>query len=325
VRLTVFDYDAEHCAEISPKTIEECLGFRDTPTTTWINVDGVHQVDLVERLATHYQVHPVVLAGIVNTAQRPKVEDMGNYLFITVKMLRYDEAAKQVEAEHVSLIVGPRYVLSFQERPGDVFEVVRERLRTGTGRVRKEGADYLAYALIDLIVDAYFTILERLGERVESLEQRLVSRPEAASLRELNALKREMIYLRKTVWPVREVAAGLERGESPLIAASTRPYLRDLYDHAIHVIDTVETFRDMLSGMLDLYLSSASNRMNEIMKVLTIIATLFIPLTFLAGVYGMNFKYMPELDRWWAYPAVLGIMLACAAAMVAFFRRRGWL
>jgi magnesium transporter len=253
------------------------------------------------------------------------MEDYGDYLYVVVKMLHDKGKTGQVEAEQVSLIIGPNFVFSFQEGEGDVFEPIRERIRNGKGRLRKMGADYLAYSLLDAIVDYYFVILEKLGERVEFLEEELVTNPKTQTLQEIHHLKREMIFLRKAVWPLREVIGALERGESPLIQKGTSLYLRDVYDHTIQAIDTVETFRDMVSGMLDIYLSSVSNRLNAVMKVLTIIATVFMPLTFLAGVYGMNFKYMPELEWRWGYPLVWAVMIGIGGVMLIYFKRKKWL
>jgi magnesium transporter len=240
-------------------------------------------------------------------------------------MLQWDAAREEVVVEHVSLILGPSFVISFQERPGDVFGPTRERIRGGKGRVRKMGADYLAYCLADAIVDGYFAVLENLGDRIEDVESILVSNPSNDTLRAVHHLKRENLLLRKSVWPLREVINGLDRSESELITDPTHVYMRSVYDHSIQVIDTMETFRDMLAGMLDTYLSSLSNRMNEVMKVLTIIATIFIPLTFVAGIYGMNFQSMPELAWPWGYPAALAVMAIVAAGMVYYFRRKKWL
>jgi magnesium transporter len=323
-RLTVFEYDPSACTERRGITVEECLPYRDTKATAWINLDGVRHVDLVERLGAHFGIHPLVLEDIVNTNQRPKLDIMGDYLFVVFRMLTWDEAAGEVRSEQVSLVLGKLYVLSFQERVGDVFDPLRERLRKGLGRIRTGGADYLAYALLDVIVDNYFVVVERLDEQIEALETRLVSQPTPEVLGHLNRLKRQALFLRKSIWPLREAVAGLQRRESPLIGETTALYLRDLYDHVIHVIDTVETLRDLLAGMLDVYLSGVSNRMNEIMKVLTVISTIFIPLTFIVGVYGMNFEFMPELHHKNAYPLVWGVMLAVAGALALYFRRRRW-
>ena len=241
-------------------------------------------------------------------------------------MLYYRERTGQIEVEQISLILGRNFVISFQEgKEGDVFGPTGERIRNDKGRIRKMGADYLTYALIDAIVDNYFIILEKLGERIEFIEEALVTQPTTETLREIHSLKREMIFLRKAVWPLREVISSLERGESSLIQESTRVYLRDVYDHTIQVIDSIETFRDMVSGMLDIYLSSVSNRLNAVMKVLTIITTLFMPLTFIAGIYGMNFKYMPELEWLWGYPLVLLVMLGIGISMLIYFRKKKWL
>ena len=240
-------------------------------------------------------------------------------------MLQYDDAGQSILAEQVSLILGPNYVLSFQESPGDVFDPVRERIRTGRGRIRKMGCDYLVYSLLDAIVDGYFIILEKLGESVEGVEVEVVSEPDQEMLQQIYTLKRELIFLRKSVWPLREMVNQLEKRESPLLSKETGPYFRDVYDHTIQVIDSVETFRDTVSGLLDIYLSSISNRMNAVMKVLTMIATIFIPLTFIAGLYGMNFKYMPELHWKWSYPVVLCVMLCIAIGMLIFFKRKKWL
>jgi magnesium transporter len=324
VRISVIDYDENNFLEKEVSAVEDCFPFRDTATVTWINIDGVHDPRVVEKLGTHFGLHPLIQEDIMNTTQRPKLEDMGETLYIVARMLEFDETAAEVETDQLSLVVGRNFVISFQERAGDEFGPVRERIRRGKGRIRKAGPDYLAYALLDAMVDHYFVILERLGERVELLEDELVSDPKKETLHEIHTLKREMIFLRKSVWPLREVVAGLERSDSGLMLESTNVFLRDLYDHTIQVIDNVETFRDMLSGMLETYLSSISNRMNEVMKVLTIISTIFIPLTFIAGVYGMNFQHMPELKWRLGYFLILGIMIVIGLIMVAFFKRKKW-
>jgi len=325
IKITVIDYDSKNFQEKEIHKIEECFPFKDKPTVTWINIDGLQEVGVVEKIGTHFGVHPLILEDILHTGQRPKAEDLGDYLFIVLKMIYHDENEDEIMGEQISLIIGQNHVISFQEREGDIFNPIRDRLRNGKGRIRKTGADYLAYALLDAIVDQYFLVLERFGEKIESLEDELVTNPTPETLQIIHTLKRNLIFLRKSVWPLREVISGLERGESPLITKPTGIYLRDVYDHTIQVIDTIETFRDMVSGMLDIYLSSLSNRMNEVMKVLTIIATIFIPLTFMAGIYGMNFKFMPELEWHWGYPTALIIMLIVVGFMVAYFRRKRWL
>ena len=325
VRIRILDYDESQFEEKEAKTVEECFPFKDTPTITWINIDGIHEVEIIEKIGKHFGFHPLLLEDILNTEQRPKMEDHEDYIFIVVKMLYYDEEEHEIEAEQVSIILGSNFVISFQEKEDDVFNFVRDRIRNGKGRIRKAGADFLAYALVDAIVDHYFVIMEKIGEEIEVMEEELVTNPSPETLQAIHNLKREMISLRKSVWPVREVISGLERAESPLIHESTCIYLRDVYDHTIQVMDSIETSRDMVSGMLDIYLSSVSNKMNEVMKVLTIIATIFIPLTFIAGIYGMNFQYMPELQSKWGYPLVWLVMIAVLSSMIVYFKRKRWL
>lgn len=324
VRITVIDYDEDHLEEKVISHGDECFGLRKTSTVSWINVDGIHDVGIIGAFRDCFGLHPLVVEDIVHTGQRPKIEDYGDYIYIVFSMLTYDEEKKEIKAEQVSVILAEHFVLSFQERPGDIFDLIRERIRNAKGRVRKMGPDYLAYSLVDAVVDHYFVILEKTGERIEELEESLTKNAEPETMQEIHRLKREMLFLRKSVWPLRESIGGLEKSESPLIERATLKYLRDVYDHTIQIIDTVETFRDMLSGMHDIYLTSISNRMNEIMKVLTIIATIFIPLTFIAGIYGMNFKFMPELDWRWGYFAVWLVIIVLAVIMMIFFKRRKW-
>jgi magnesium transporter len=325
VKITYIDYNEDHFQEEKVETVEKVFQFSNTSTATWINFDGIHQLDTIEKVGKHFKIHPLVLEDIMNTGQRPKMEDFGDYLFIVLKMLQYDEKEDVTKTEQVSLVLSSKYVLSFQEDEGDVFDSIRERIRTDRGSIRKRGVDYLAYSLIDAIVDNYFMVLEKIGEKIEDIEDELVKNPTPGVLHEIHRLKRELIFLRKSVWPLREVISRLERWESPLIDKSIDIYLRDVYDHTIQVIDSLETFRDTLSGMLDIYLSSVSNRMNEVMKVLTVISTIFIPLTLIASIYGMNFRYMPELEWSWGYPMVYVVMLAIGAVMLVYFRRKKWL
>ncbi|OHB94310.1 MAG: magnesium and cobalt transport protein CorA [Planctomycetes bacterium RIFCSPHIGHO2_12_FULL_52_36] len=325
VRIRIIEYDETHFHEKEVKTPEECLPFKDKPTVTWIDVAGIHRPEVIEKIGGYFGLHPLVMEDILNTDQRPKMEDFGSYVYVVLKMLFHNGRTNEIVSEQMSVILGQNFVLSFQEIEVDVFNPLRERIRTGKGHPRKMGADYLAYALLDSIVDNYFVILERLGEGIESLEEELVTRPTRKTLQALHNLKREMLFLRKSVWPLREVISGLERGESALIKEAVRIYLRDVYDHTIQVIDSIETSRDMLSGMLDIYLSSISNKLNEVMKVLTIIATIFMPLTFIVGVYGMNFRYMPELGWKWGYFTIWAIMVAIGVSMLIYFKRRKWL
>ena len=325
VRITYIDYDEHNFAEKQVSNIEECFAFKTTPTVTWINIDGLHDVKIIEKLGQQFELHPLVLEDILHTGQRPKLEDFEKYIFIVLTMLSYNGDNQTVEAEQVSIVLSSNFVISFQERIGDVFDQIRDRIRNAKGRIRKMGPDYLAYSLIDAIVDSYFTILEKMGEKIELLEEQLVVEPTEQTLHQIHSLKRQMIVLRKSVWPLREVISGLQRTESALIKDSTSIYLRDVYDHTIQIIDTIESFRDMVSGMVDLYLSSISNKMNAVMKVLTIIATIFIPLTFIAGIYGMNFEDMPELRWRLGYPAVLLVMVLVAVVMLFHFRKKKWL
>jgi magnesium transporter len=324
-RITVIDYDGDNVFEKEVETVEECFRFRETSTVTWINVDGVHDSEIVEKLGSHFGLHPLILEDIMNTSQRAKMEDLGDSIYFVLRMTESGNDDAKIASEQMSLVFGKNFVLSFQERPGDTFDPVRERIRKGKGRIRKMGPDYLAYALLDAVVDDYFIVLERLGERIECLEDELVADPRRQTLNTIHELKREMIFLRKSAWPLREAISRLERAESPLVKKATGIFLRDVYDHVIQVIDNIETYREMLSGMLDIYLSSLSNRMNEVMKFLTIIGTIFIPLTFLAGVYGMNFKFMPELGWRWGYFLIWGVMVAVGISLLVYFKRKKWL
>jgi len=325
VRISFIDYDEERIREREIEGIEECYPFRETPTATWVNVDGLHDVDPVRGVGEHFGFHPLVLEDVLSVGQRPKVEEYEAYLYLVLHMLSYDAATRSVQNEQLSLILGENYVFTFQERPGDVFDGVRERIRNGNARIRSRGPDYLAYALMDAVVDAYYGVLERIGDEMERLDFEVMENPEEDTLHRIHDLKREMLVIRRAVWPLRDVMSHLLRSDHPRITEETQVYLRDVYDHAVQALDTVETLRDLASGLTDLYLSSVGQRTNEVMKVLTIMASIFIPLTFLAGIYGMNFEHMPELGRPWAYPALLGLMLVVAAGMVWYFRRKGWI
>ena len=325
VKITLTRYDEKDFAQHEAKTAEECVHAAGAEAVTWVDVDGVHQVDIIRRLGECYALHPLVAEDIVNTDQRPKIEDYGDYLYIVLKML-YIDGARWIRSEQVSVVLGRGFVLSFHEgKSVDIFHSIRERIRNEKGRIRKMGPDFLMHALLDAIVDNYFVIMEDAGEQIESLENLLIAGPSQATLRSLHVHKRKLIFLRRSVWPLREVLASLERGDSTLVGDAARTYLRDVYDHTIQVIETIEAYRDILAGMLDIYLTGINNRLNEIIKVLTIITTFFMPLTFVAGIYGMNFKHMPELEWQWGYPAVLSVFAAISISMLAFFRRKKWL
>ncbi len=325
VRISLLDYDPDGLKELTDARVEDILPYRQSPTVTWVNVDGLHKTDVVKSIGEYFDIHHLVLEDVVNTTQRPKLEIYDRNLFITLRLIRFDEEADEVRSSQTSLIVGENFLLSFNQHEERMFDPIRERLREGLGRLRGGGADYLAYALVDLVVDNYFVIIERLSEKIELVEEELITDPQRETLRTIHGLKTDMIALRKSVWPMREVINRMLRSETPFIKDSTRPYLRDVYDHTIHASEIIETSRDIVSGMIDIYLSSVSNRLNEVMKVLTIIATLFMPLTFLCGWYGMNFKNMPELNSPWGYPAVIGVAVLTVVGMLTFFRRHGWL
>jgi len=325
VRISYMRYNENLYEEKDNSTPEECAELCNSDEVVWINVEGIHDESIVEKLGKLFSIHALTIEDIVNTLQRPKFEDFSSYIYIVLKMLDYSQTDVAMTPEQVSVILGRNFVITFQERPGDAFDPVRERIRNGRGRIRKAGSDYLAYSLMDSVVDSYFLILESIGDQIEDMEDRVILEPEPETISDIHRFKRAMLFMRRTVWPLREEIVLLEKSESELVDESTSVFLRNLYDHTIQVIDTVETYRDVISGMHDMYLSSVSNRMNEVMKVLTIIATIFIPLTFIAGVYGMNFHFMPELKWPLGYFATLGIMLVVALFMVLYFKRKRWI
>jgi len=325
VRIDVMAYSEHGLEESQQVRVAECAGLANAASVTWVNVSGIHDLDMIAALGKAFNLHPLTLEDLVNTTHRPKTEEFPDYLFVVLKMMTYNETSNQIDVEHVSLILGENYVISFLENEGDVFDEVRERIRAAKSRMRSLQSDYLAYSLIDAVVDHYFLALERIGDVIEEIDERILVDPQPVDIHEIHRLKRGMMTLRKAVWPLREEIGVLEKSQSPLIRQDTRMYLRDLYAHTIQVVDMVESFRDLLGGMHDTYLSSISTRMNEIMKVLTIIATIFIPLTFLVGVYGMNFEHMPELKWAWGYYLIWGVMIALGTGMLTYFRRKKWL
>ena len=326
VQIALIDYGKMGFEEKTLDSVQQISEVQTTDSNSWVNLDGIHNVDLIEQIGRQFQLHPLVLEDIVHIGQRPKVEEYDACLYIVLKMLQYNEQSRSVETEQVSMILGPHYLMTFQERPGDVFESVRQRIRSTKARIRSMGCDYLAYILIDAIVDEYFKILEVFSERIETLEEALLQNSDRNILHEAHHIKRELTLLRKSVWPLREMVAGLDRSETGIMKKPTKLFLRDLHDHTIQIIDTIESFRDVSSSLLDLYMSMVSNRMNNVMKVLTIIATIFIPLGFIAGVFGMNFEHMPELTWRWAYPVGFWTMIVTIVfGMFVFFKRKKWL
>lgn len=303
----------------------ECRPESSSPGVVWYTVDGVHNVEVLKTIGENFGLHPLVVEDISNTTQRPKLEGFDGYFFLAAKMITFDTRAAKLTSEHVSIVFGQGFLVLFLQDPEDLFAPIRQRLEAGKGKIRGSGSDYLAYALVDAIVDYYFHVLEEIGERVETLEDEVVNNPTARTLRTIHDVKRELIALRRSIWPMREVVNAMIRDESPLISKDVKIYLRDLYDHTVHVIDSVETMRDIITGTLDVYLSSVSNRLNQVMKVLTVMSSIFIPLTFIVGVYGMNFHYMPELEWRWGYPGVWLFMIALTGVLLELFRRKKWM
>ena len=325
-KVTLIEYTAEKCLEKQTCGIDEFLRKIPTDTVTWFNIEGVHDISLIETVGRQLNLHALTLEDIVHTGQRSKFEDFDDYLFIVTKMLRYNKQLHQLQSQQVSFVLGTGYLMTFQENDWDVFEIIRERIRKNNGQIRRMGCDYLAYALIDAIVDHYFEILEYFGDMMETLEEELLTHPTEKTLHKIHIIKRDFVLLRKTIWPLREAVRALQDDTSQLLTDETRLHLRDVHDHTVQIIDTLESSRDLVAGMLEIYLSSVSNKMNAIMKVLTLIATVFIPLTFVTGIFGMNFRTMPELRQGWMYPwGFWLIIVAIVAAMAAYFKKQKWL
>jgi magnesium transporter len=323
VTVTVFRYSTTSCKELHVEQVDQLSPPADE-SVIWINVGGVHKVEMVETLGRQFSLHPLLLEDVTNTDQRPKLDDYEAYIFLVMKMLSLTNR-KDIAVEQVSFVLGKNYVISFQENGTDVFQPVRERLRGGKGRLRQSGADYLLYALVDAIVDQYFAVLELSGEQIEAVQQGVVDDPKPETLNEIHALKRQLLFVRRAVWPLRDVMTNLSRSDCPFLQHPTKVFFRDVYDHVVQIVDTIEILREMVSASLDIYLSSVSYRLNAIMRVLTVITTIFMPLSFIASIYGMNFEYMPELRSPWGYPLVLGVMAAVGVGMLVLFRNKRWL
>ncbi|MBS3080043.1 magnesium/cobalt transporter CorA [Candidatus Pacearchaeota archaeon] len=324
VTINIATYDYLEYFEKTTKDVNEIKKYINKKKMLWINVNGVHKTEIIEKIGEIFKLHPLLLEDIANVDQRPKIEYYDDLIFVIFKIFSFNETKKTLTSEQISLIIGKNFVLSFQENDKDDFDIIRNRLKKSGNKIRKLGSDYLMYTLMDYIIDSYFIVLENIGEYIEQVEQDTIFNPSIKTQNEIYSLKRELILLRKSVWPLREVLSSLQRENNKLISKEILFFLRDIYDHTIQIIDTVETFRDMLSGMLDLYLSNVSNKMNEVMKILTVIATIFIPLTFIVGIYGMNFRYMPELEIWWFYPSLWGVMVGVALLMFFAFKKKGW-
>lgn len=323
-RLDIIDYSKDHYDRFESLSVEDAFRYEDASHITWINVNGLSNTDAIITLGNHFDLHPLIQEDIVTIHQRPKIDEYDDYLFLVFKMLHYNDS-EQLTTEHISMVTGKDYVLTFQEAENDMFNILRERLEHGKGRIRGAGADYLMFSILDAVVDNYYSVMEFMGNKVEILEDKLFDKKEDPNMtEEIQDLKKEILKIRRAVQPLREVINRLEKIETPLIEDRTNKYIRDLYDHIIQVNENVEIYRDMIWGLMDMYMTTISNKMNEVMKVLTIMASIFIPLTFLAGIYGMNFDYMPELHLKNGYFYLLGIMVLVIVGMVWYFKRKNW-
>lgn len=325
IHVTVFDYNAEKLVEHQNASLEKCLLALQSSAVTWINICGIDDIQTIELVGRRFGLHPLLLEDIMSSGQRSKLDDYKDTLYIVVKMLTYNEEKQQVEDEQVSLVLGKNYLISFLESKNNIFAPIYDRLRPQNSRIRQKGADYLCYTLIDCLVDNYFLILEKVDGKLERLEEELIQQPTPKTLQKIQRTKREITLLRKSIWPMREVISNFRRIETPLIQDSTKLYIHDVYDHTIQAIDAIESFRDIAGGMLDIYLSNISQRMNEIMKVLTVITTIFVPLTFIASIYGMNFDNIPELHHPYGYYGVLSVMGTVTLGMLYYFKRKDWI
>lgn len=323
--IEVFDYNEDEYLEKELLSVVESLQYENENSITWINLNGLNHVTEIEKLGKSFDIHPLVLEDIVNISQRPKIDEHEDYLFLVLKMLYYDEN-ETVISEQVSFILGKDYLLSFQESEGDVFDGVRDRIRHAKGRVRNMQSDYLLYILIDAIVDHYFSVIEILGNKIEDFEAEIFSGDlQDDASKKIQNLKREILRLRRAIFPLREVISRIEKNNNKLIHDKTITYYRDLYDHLIQVSENIDIYREMIWSLMDMYMTTISNKMNEVMKVLTIMASIFIPLTFIAGIYGMNFEYIPELKYKYGYFTVWGVMIALFLGMLYYFRKKKWL
>ncbi|MEJ2103423.1 MAG: magnesium/cobalt transporter CorA [Ignavibacteriaceae bacterium] len=324
VKITLTEYDENEFETYEIKSADEIEPFTDTPRVTWVNVCGLHETDFLKEIGEKFKIHPLVLEDILNTDTRPKIEITDDYLFTVMKLFIYNTEQKIFESEQVSFILGRNFIFSFVEKSDEIFNPIRDRISSQLGKIRKRGSDYLLYALMDIVVDYYFLVLEKIEERIESLDDEVINDPEKTLAEKIYNLKNLLLMLRRSAMPMREIVNQLIKDEGDLLEESIEPYLRDLYDHVIHISETLEVQREITTGLMETYLSMMSNKMNEVMKVLTVIATIFIPLTFIVGIYGMNFKFMPELDIPWAYYAVWGVMISVVVAMVFYFRSKKW-
>jgi magnesium transporter len=332
IKISVFDYNADNYEDrtLTEEEVSKLTDFRVGKDVSWLNICGIHNTELIARIGKIFKIHALVLEDILNVSHNTKIDEFEDYIFIITKMINYNEAENLLNIEQVSFILGKNFLITFQEREGDVFDIIRDKIRSNNGRIRTSGADYLAYRLIDTIVDNYFLVLDKIDERIEDIEDELLDNPEQSTLQSIHSLRKEVIHLKRNVTPLRDILHALEREQYNFIDKSTQIYLRDLYDHIRQIIDTIDNYREVINGLQEVYLSSASNKMNEIVKVLTIISTIFIPLTFIVGIYGMNFRTdvsiwnMPELAWSYGYPFVMALMLMVVIGMTIFFKRKKW-
>lgn len=325
VKMSLLHYNVKTAEQFFLASPDECKPYITREGITWIHVSGIHNTQLIEGVGKLFNLHPLVLEDIPNTELRPKFEEFDNYVFFTLKNLEYNKESKEINYEQISFVFGKNFVISFQERESALFKSIAERLMNSISKARNRGTDYLVYLLIDATVDNYYAIAENIEENIEDLEDRVMVDTSGKSLSEIQKTKRDLVMLMKSVFPLREAIGKMQRHENPLINDSTHIFLNSVYDHAVHIIESIETQRDILSGLMDIYLTNISNRMNSVMKVLTIIATIFIPITFFAGVYGMNFQYFPELEWKWGYAFFWTLCLACAGTMIIYFKKKKWL
>jgi len=324
-KITLFNYTPEAYIEKTVDEIEECLPYKDEKSVTWINIDGVHNVELIEKIGNLFELHPLLLEDVVNTRQRPKIDEFDDHLFTVLRTLTFDEGKNGIISEQVSIVLSKRFVISFQEDEGDLYNPIRARIRDNKSRIRDFGTDYLVYRIMDVTVDHYFALMEKLGEKIEDLEARVLHHPPQTILEEIQNVKKDLLLLRRSVYPLREVLAVMTRDENKLILKKTQKFIRDVHDHTIQVIETLEMFRENVNGLKDAYHSQLNIDMNKTIQTLTIITTIFIPLSFIAGVYGMNFKHMPELDYKYGYAIVLGLMAVLSLLMIFYFKKRKWI
>lgn len=324
VTMSLTEYDENSCDNYEIKSVEEIDPFTDTPQVTWVSVCGLHETEFLKQVGEKFKIHPLVLEDILNTETRPKIEITEDYLFVVMKLMTFNAEQKILETEQVSFILGRTFLFSFSEKSDEIFNPIKERVATQLGKFRKRGSAYLLYALMDIVVDHYFLALEKVEERIETLDDEVINNAEKSQIESIYNLRNLLLMMRRSIWPLREIVNQLIKDDSDLLDDSIEPYLRDIYDHTIHITESIEQQREITNGLMEIYLSMMSNKMNEVMKVLTVIATIFIPLTFIVGIYGMNFPNMPEMNWPWAYFAVWGIMIGVTLLMLYFFKRKKW-